>query len=118
MLRRPARSHAITYPRQSSFLLPMTRANPLKRLLAPLTVDEFASKYFQRIPLRIPGAAGKFDFLFRADEFQFGLDRVSEIRAVFPQQWQAQIRAADIQQMMHAGATICVTGVERAHPKL
>jgi ribosomal protein L16 Arg81 hydroxylase len=96
----------------------MTRANPLERLLSPLTVDEFVGKYFQRAPLRIPGRPNKFDFLFRADEFHIGLDRVSEIRAVFPEQWQAHIRAADIRQMMHAGATICVTGVECAHRRL
>ena len=96
----------------------MPPANPLKRLLAPVTVEEFASKYFQRLPIRIPGRPGKFDFLFRPADFQFGLDRVTEIRAVFPQQWQAQIRAADIKQMMHAGATICVTGMETAHTRL
>ena len=96
----------------------MARSTPLARLLAPLSIDEFVGKYFQRLPLRIAGKPGKFDFLFRAEEFQFGLDRVSEIRAVFPQQWQAEIRAADLKQMMNAGATICVTGLEAAHPKL
>jgi len=96
----------------------MARSTPLERLLAPLSIDEFVGKYFQRVPLRIAGKAGKFDFLFRAEEFQFGLDRVSEIRAVFRQQWQAEIRPVDVKQMMHAGATICVTGLEEAHPRL
>ena len=96
----------------------MPQASPLKRMLHPLPVNEFMEKYFQRLPLKVSGRRGKFDFLFREGEFQFDLDRVTEIRAVFPQQWQAQIRAADIKQMMHAGATICVTGMEQAHPKL
>jgi ribosomal protein L16 Arg81 hydroxylase len=96
----------------------MARSTPLERLLAPLSVDEFVGEYFQRTPLRIRGKPGKFDFLFRAEEFQLGLDRVSEIRAVFPRQWQAQIRAADLKQMMHAGATVCVTGLDDAHPRL
>lgn len=96
----------------------MPRASPLQRMLDPLRVDKFVEKYFQRLPLKVSGSRGKFDFLFRQDEFQFGLDRATEIRAVFPQQWQARIDAADIKQMMRAGATICVTGMEQANPKL
>lgn len=96
----------------------MPRASPLQRMLHPLRIDEFVGKYFQRAPVKVSGTPGKFDFLFKQEEFQTGLDRVTEIRAVFPQQWQAQIHAGDIKQMLHAGATICVTGIDKAHPKL
>lgn len=96
----------------------MPRASLLQRILDPLTVEEFAAKYFQRRPLKIRGAPDKFDFLFRLREFQFNLDRVERIRAVFAENRHARIRAADIRPMMQCGATICVTGMELAHPKL
>jgi ribosomal protein L16 Arg81 hydroxylase len=66
----------------------------------------------------VRGQPGKYDFLFRQDHFKKHLDRVTEIRAVFPRLWQAAIGPGDIKEMFHAGATICVTGMERAHPAL
>jgi ribosomal protein L16 Arg81 hydroxylase len=96
----------------------MPAASALQRILAPLSVDEFIGKYFQRRPLKLSGTPGKFHFLFREGELLDNLDRVKHIRAVFPKNRQARIQPQEIADMMEAGATICVTGMERAHPKL
>ena len=96
--------------------MPMT--STLQRILSPLSVDDFIERYFQRRPLRIKGTAGKFDFLFSASEFPLRLERVEEIKAVFPKNRQQRIQPADIKRSMQKGATICVNGMERAHPKL
>jgi len=96
----------------------MPTASALQRILAPLSVDDFVDKYFQRKPLKLTGKPGKFDFLFRESDFLANLDRVKHIRAVFPQNRQARIQPQEIADMMDAGATICVTGMERAYSKL
>ena len=96
----------------------MPVASALERILAPLSVEEFAEEYFQRRPLKLSGNATKFDFLFREADFLKNLDRVKHVRAVFPKNRQARIHPAEIPDMLDAGATICVTGMERAHPKL
>jgi ribosomal protein L16 Arg81 hydroxylase len=96
----------------------MPAASALQRILAPLSVDEFVEKYFQRRPLKLSGAPTKFDFLFREGEFLDNLERVKHIRAVFPKNRQARIQPPEIPDMMEAGATICITGMERAHPRL
>jgi ribosomal protein L16 Arg81 hydroxylase len=96
----------------------MPAATALQRILAPLSVDEFAEKYFQQRPLKISGKSGKFEFLFREADFLLNLDRVKHIRAVFPKNRQARIQPNEIPDMLEAGATICVTGMERAHVKL
>ena len=51
-------------------------------------------------------------------DFIYGLDRVPEIRCVFGELRQATISPADIREMFEAGATICVTGIDRAHRSL
>lgn len=96
----------------------MARASALQRILHPMTIDEFAADYFQRRPLRIRGKPGKFDFLFRESDFELRLGRAKQIKAVFGELRQATIDARDIRHMLDAGATICVNGIERAHPKL
>lgn len=83
-----------------------------------MKVEEFLSSYFERRPLIVRGTQGKFKHLFEPDDFKFGLERVAEIRAVFSGLWQAQIHPADIKEMIKAGASVCVTGIENAHPKL
>ena len=90
----------------------------LERILAPITVAAFAERYFEKRPLRVPGRVGKFKFLFGPAEFNIGLDRATDIRAVFREGWQAHISPADIEEMIQAGATICIGGMEKAHPKL
>lgn len=94
------------------------KLSAIARILRPVKVEEFLSSYFERHPLIIRGTQEKFKYLFKPDDFKFGLERVSEIRAVFPGLWQAQIHPADIKEMVKAGASICVTGIENAHPKL
>jgi ribosomal protein L16 Arg81 hydroxylase len=94
------------------------RTTPLQRMLDPLTVDDFVGRYFEKRPLLIRGDPKKFDFLFRQREFQFNLDRVDYVRAIFPRNRHARIQPADIKHMVEAGATICVNGMEMAHPKL
>jgi ribosomal protein L16 Arg81 hydroxylase len=96
----------------------MSRPKTLPRIIAPLSVEAFATNYFQHRPLFLRGHSRKFTFLFKQDDFTQELDRTTEIRAVFSDLWQAQIQAADIKEMIHAGASICVTGMEKAHPKL
>lgn len=96
----------------------MKKPTTIQRVLAPLAPATFARTYFERAPLLIRGRPGKFDFLFRQEQFKDGLDQVSEIRAVFPGLWQATIGPGDIKEMMRAGATICVTGMELAHAAL
>jgi len=96
----------------------MAAASPLRRILHPVTVDEVVLRYFQRRPLRLKHPRDKFDFLFRESDFPVNLDRVRHIRAVFPQNRQARIQPSEIEQMYDAGATICVTGLEWAHPRL
>ncbi|HYC47488.1 MAG TPA: cupin domain-containing protein [Burkholderiales bacterium] len=96
----------------------MSKASTLQRIISPLTMDEFVGAYFQRRPLPLAGREGKFDFLFRAGDFWKNLDQVKQIRAVFARHRQATIRPADIPHMVSAGATICITGMEQAHPKL
>ena len=90
----------------------------LKRIVAPLGAKAFIDDYFQQKPLWLRGFPGKFDALFGQHEFKRGLDRVTEIRAVFAGLRQATIAPFDIPDMVGAGATICVTGMELAHPKL
>jgi ribosomal protein L16 Arg81 hydroxylase len=96
----------------------MARRSPLQRILEPLTIEGFVDKYFEKRPLLIRGKPGKFDFLFQQREFLVSLDRAEYLRAVFPQNRSARIRPADIKHMVEAGATICVNGMEMAHPKL
>ena len=96
----------------------MSKASALRRILHPLTPDEFSERYFQQRALRIRGRPDKFAFLFRQDDFARNLDRATHIRAVFPQLRQAAIGPLDVAHMYEAGATICVTGIDKAHPKL
>ena len=65
------------------------RRSVLGRILGPITPAQFVGTYFQQQPLLVRGGAGKYDFLFRQEEFKHGLDRATEIRAVFPGLWQA-----------------------------
>lgn len=90
----------------------------LRRLLAPLDPGTFLSDRFQRQNTYIPGESGKFDFFFPVSHFRENLDRVSHIRAIFKGFQEVDISPADIPAMVSAGATICVTGLERAHPAL
>jgi ribosomal protein L16 Arg81 hydroxylase len=94
------------------------KAHTLAALLDPLHVDAFLARYFGRRPLHVPGAPGKFDALLKPERFIHGLDRVAEIRCVFEGLRQATIGPLDIREMFEAGATICVTGMEQAHPAL
>jgi ribosomal protein L16 Arg81 hydroxylase len=96
----------------------MPTANALQRILHPLSVEQFVERYFQRRSFKLSGARRKFDFLLSQDEFLQGLARATRIRAVFPRLRQATISPADVEHMYEAGATICVTGMEQAHPKL
>jgi len=97
---------------------PGVKPSTIARILSPVDVGEFLSSYFERRPLVIRGTGDKFNYLFTPDKFKIGLDRVTEIRAVFPDLWQAQIHPADIKEMIGAGASICITGLEKAHPRL
>lgn len=88
------------------------------RVLAPVSVENFIENYFQKKPLYIPGPDDKFDFLFQTDDFKENLDKIDHIRAVFPLLRQAHIGISDISDMLKAGSSICVTGMEKAHEAL
>jgi ribosomal protein L16 Arg81 hydroxylase len=90
----------------------------LDQVLKPVSVGTFLKDYFGVRPLLVRGARDKFHFLLRAENFMFGLDRVREVRCVFSGLKQATISPSDIKEMFEAGATICVTGMERAHSTL
>jgi ribosomal protein L16 Arg81 hydroxylase len=90
----------------------------IARLLAPITVAQFKTKYLNQRALYVRGKPTKFDFLFTRDDFSKGLDRVTDIRAVFKEFRQAFIRPTDMKDMIRAGATICVTGMEKGHEAL
>lgn len=90
----------------------------LANILAPVTTHEFVGDYFGKRPLFVRGTRPKFDRLMTPAAFIHGLDRVHEIRCVFGELRQATIGPADIKEMFQAGATICVTGLERAHRRL
>jgi ribosomal protein L16 Arg81 hydroxylase len=90
----------------------------LARVLTPLAVSEFLGSYFNRKPLFVRGTPKKFEFLFKESDFAKRIDQLTEIRAVFSGFWQAHIKPAEIKEMLNAGATICVTGIEKAHHKL
>ena len=90
----------------------------LDRLLFPLPISQFLADYFNRKPLFIRGKPKKFDFLFREDEFAKRIGQLTEIRAVFANHRQAQIKAVAIADMLDAGATICITGMEQVHERL
>jgi ribosomal protein L16 Arg81 hydroxylase len=90
----------------------------LEQLLSPFDCETFLRDYFFKQALFVPGQIGKFDFFFAKEEFRENLDRVSSIRAVFPQFREADIRPFEIPDMVLAGATVCVTGIEVAHPKV
>ena len=94
------------------------KASVLSALLDPVPVDVFLNRYFGRRPLYVRGSPGKFDALLKPARFIHGLDRVAEIRCVFGELRQATIGPVDIREMYEAGATICVTGMELAHPAL
>ena len=94
------------------------QAPTIARILHPVSVKDFLSSYFEQRPLIIRGPATKFNHVVTAHEFKLGLDRVTEIRAVFAGLWQATIDPADIKEMINAGASVCVTGLEQGQPKL
>ena len=90
----------------------------LAQILDPLRVEEFVGRYFERRPLLVRGPPEKFDFLLRANEFESHLERAESIRAVFPGFVEVSIAPHEIDEMMRAGASICVTGLDRAHGRL
>lgn len=90
----------------------------LSEILSPMSVEEFVERYFERRPLYIPGPDDKFDQFFRTADFKENLDKVEDIRAVFPLLRQAHIGIADIPDMFRAGASICVTGMDLGHETL
>jgi ribosomal protein L16 Arg81 hydroxylase len=90
----------------------------LAAILRPFSVEEFLDHYFGQRPLLVRGTPRKFDLLMKPTDFIYKLDRVSEIRCVFDGLKQATIGPGDVREMFEAGATICVTGIDRAHPSL
>src|SRR6266576_3206333 len=95
------RNQSTSLRRPSSKRAPR-KPNTMARILHPLDVSEFLSAYFESRPLVVRGKRKKFDHVLAAEEFKIGLDRVTEIRAVFAGLWQATIDPVDIEEMINA----------------
>jgi ribosomal protein L16 Arg81 hydroxylase len=94
------------------------RRSTLEEVLSPISIKTFLWEYFGKRPLLIRGTPRKFNTLLKPQDFIRNLDRVTEIRCVFGELRQATIGPGDLREMFEAGATICVTGIDRAHPSL
>jgi ribosomal protein L16 Arg81 hydroxylase len=94
------------------------RSPTLTEILRPVPLRTFLLQHFGKSPLLVRGKSGKFDGLLKPRDFIHGLERVTEIRCVFGELRQATILPKDVREMFEAGATICVTGIERAHRSL
>jgi ribosomal protein L16 Arg81 hydroxylase len=90
----------------------------LDRILSPLPVSKFLGTYLNKKPLFIRGRPKKFSFLFKEQEFSHRIGELTEIRAVFTSLRQAEIKPDAIPDMLDAGATICITGMEKVHERL
>ena len=97
---------------------PQNTSSVMSRLLGSVPLEEFLDDYFGKRPLFIKGAPGKFDALMKPNKFIYGLEKATEIRCVFSELRQATIAPIDVREMYEAGATICVTGMDRVHPSL
>src|SRR4051812_10977866 len=93
----------------------MGQLSILSKILAPVSVQDFVYHYFLRRPLLIKGDMNKFKFMFHVNSFKENLDKVDHIRAIFPLLRQATIQISDMPDMIRAGASICVTGVQNGN---
>jgi ribosomal protein L16 Arg81 hydroxylase len=90
-----------------------------RRVFEPLTVeavvDAIAGNRSIHLNERSPTL---FDEIFSETEFWSHLPYALNIRAVFAHLKQARIRPDDAKDMYEAGATLCVSGLERSHAGL
>jgi hypothetical protein len=89
----------------------------IEDLFQPMSTDEIISMLVDQRIVCCTGHSTKFASVFSIEEFWENLNSSSNIRAVFKDLLQAYIRPADVEDMFSAGATICVSGLERSVPK-
>lgn len=90
-------------------------------LIAPVSVDEFFTRYWNKRPLRIKGARGRFDTLFSRETFDALLPRCRQIKAGFrdARGWYTDllVNADQVRRLVEANMTICA-GVLPSEPRL
>lgn len=104
----------------------------LKELLDPIPCEDFASSYFSRRSLYVKGQPNKFDHLFNWESLKQALERGRSIEdkrfnlmASFAGGEEAGsskpmfLTGIDqVGELLNAGATICITNIHMADPKL
>lgn len=104
----------------------------LQDLLSPMPCEEFANRYFSRAPLRIRGAADKFEHLFSWEALNQALsasqalpDKRYAMKACFSQgeasgsaRRMFQVHHDQLTELLQAGATLCITNIHLADPLL
>jgi ribosomal protein L16 Arg81 hydroxylase len=93
----------------------------LAPLVAPATVEEFFDKYWNRAAAFLKGNTDRFSGLFSLSEFYNVAEKVPVLKAAtkrFGRQSERKIQAAEIEQAISAGATICAGVVNSQHALL
>ena len=103
---------------------------PLRQLLAPVSLDEFVERYWERRALFIPGAADKLAGLFDLDSFyravgeaRPGLGRrrpyvKAGYRDADGEHREVDVQPSQIPALLDAGMTIQAEGLEAIDPRL
>ncbi|OBG69759.1 JmjC domain-containing protein [Mycobacterium sp. E3339] len=95
-----------------------------EHLIAPLTSHDIAASVAAGVPLFRPGDASSFQTVFSRDLFDSIARRMDDVRATYPSADRRsmtpgqRIDPCDISAHYEAGATICLTAVNRACPRL
>lgn len=104
----------------------------LQELLDPISCEEFVNSYFSRVSLSVEGHLQKFDHIFSWERLRQALlrgqkiaDRRYNITASFAngEESGSPRRMIDahhyqVSELLHAGATICITNIHMADPFL
>lgn len=101
----------------------------LRRLLHPLSPEEFLTRYWEREAVHIPGSPAKFRSLFDRERFfqaaEAGEALGATIRVSFDSErdpgsagTHVPIRAAEIEGHLKRGASVCVDPIDAGDPDL
>lgn len=104
----------------------------LQELISPISCEEFVSSYFSRVSLNVPGTPHKFDRLFSWEKLKQALargqniqDRRYNITASFTRGEKSgssrrmiEAYPNQVVELLHAGATICITNIHMADTHL
>lgn len=93
-------------------------SSSFRAIFGELSQDDFKNYYFNREALCLRSVAHEVGGLFTLEDFFRALPDCENVRAVFGELKQARIAPNDASSIFTAGATICATGLEQAHPPL